>query len=178
MSLINEIICDHEDFFKVKLLQATFLLKADSSSWIRIRNNLSPKYKFTVDLDTFCETLGAGICVLPYRGAIYKKNASLIDFYIRYNFEHGQDAAVKEMVSYGLSERNKLEFNPSLTIKHLNHRFASSISTDILGIMRLKTDDMTEKQINNIINTWEYVYKNAYSLNLSYDGYHSFLENT
>ncbi len=174
---INEIICDHEDYFKIMLLRATFLLKADSTSWTRIKSSLSPKYKFTIDLDNFCETLGVGIRVLPYRGAIYQKNASVIDLYVRYDFEHGQDSAVKEMIVFGLSERNKLGFNPSLTISYLEHRFASSVSSDILGVIRLKVQDIPKETIEDIINTWEYIYQNVYRLNLSYDGYHLFLEN-
>ena len=177
MSTLREIILDHEDFFKTRLLQAKYLLKEDSTSWARIRSSLSPKYKFTADLDTFCEVLGVEIRVLPLRPAIWQKNASVVDLYVRYDFEHGQDCAVKEMIIYGLSNKNKLMYYPSLTIPYLQHRFASSVSSELSGVIRLKTEDLlTETQIINTINTWEYVYQNVYQQKLSYDGYHSFLE--
>ena len=128
-----------------------------------------------MDLDTFSEALGAGIRVLPSRSAIYQKNTSVVELFVRYDFEHEQDAAVKEMIVHGLSERNRVEFNPSLTIPYLNHRFASFISPNILGIMKLRLDGMTKEQINKIINTWEYIYKNVYQQQLSYDSYHTFL---
>ena len=176
MSLINDIVLDHEDFFKIKLLQATLLLKADSTSWARIRGNLSAKYKFTVDLDTFSETLGAGIRVLPTRPAIYQKNSSVVELFVRYDFEHGQDAAVREMLIYGLTERNRVEFNPSLTIPYIYHRFASLITPDILGVIKIKGSDFTNEEFKIIINNWDYVYKNVYQQKLSYDSYHSFLE--
>jgi len=175
MPTLHEIICDHEDFFKIKLLQATLLLKADSTSWARIRSNLSSKYKFTIDLDTFSEVLGDRINVLPARPAFYQKNASVIEFFIRYDCEHEQDAAVKEMIIYGLSDRNKIEYNPSLTIPYLNHRFASFIPPNILGVMKLNLNDMKEEQIKIIINNWDMAYKLTQT-GLSYDSYHSFLE--
>ena len=175
MPTLREIIYDHEDFFRIKLLQATLLLKADSTSWVRIRSALSPKYKFTVDLDTFAETLGAGIIVLPSRPAIWQKNSSVIDLFVRYDCEHEQDAAVTEMLIQGLTERDRIEFNPSLTIPYLSHRFASHIPPNVLGILRLKTDGMNEEQISDTINTWDTFHKVSQQ-QLSYDSYHSLLE--
>ena len=177
MSLINTIVLDHEDFFKIKLLQASFLINQNSNAWVTIRSNLSSKYKFTLDLDTFSETLGAGIRVSPSRPAIWQKGSSVVDLYVRYDFEHEQDAAVREMLLLGLTERNRIEFNPSLTIPYLYHRFASLVSsTNLLGLMRLKVDDLTKEQIEHIISTWDYINKNVYQQKLSYDSYHSFLE--
>ena len=175
MPKLHEIICDHEDFFKIKLLQATLLLKADSTSWVRIRSALSPKYKFTIDLDTFAETLGAGVLVLPSRPAIWQKNTSVVDLFVRYDCEHEQDAAVTEMLIQGLTERDRIEFNPSLTIPYVSHRFASHIPPNVLGILRLKTDGMNEEQIKTIISNWDTCYKVSQT-GLSYDSYHSFLE--
>ncbi len=173
---INEIILDHEDFVKIKLLQATLLLKADSTEWVKIRGNLSTKYKFTVDLDTFATTLGAGLLVLPSRSALWIKSSSVLELYVRYDFEHEQDAAVREMLVLGLTERNRVEFNPSLTISYINHRFASLVPPNLLGIIRLKTTGFTEEEIKTIITTWDYINKNVYQQKLSYDSYHSFLE--
>ena len=176
MSLINTIVLDHEDFFKIKLLQASFLIKANSNAWVTIRSNLSSKYKFTVDLDTFSEALGAEPIVLPTRSAIWQKGSSVLDLYIRYDFKHEQDAAVREMLVFGLTERNRIEFNPSLTIPYLYHRFASmTSSSNLLGLMRLKVDGMTKEQIEHIINTWDTIHKLPQT-GLSYDSYHSFLE--
>lgn len=174
MSIINDIILDHEEYFKIKLLQATLLLKADSTLWVRIRSNLSPKYKFTIDLDTFSEILGDRIIVLPYRPAIWQKNTSVVELFGRYTYEHEQDAAVTEMLTYGLTERDRVEFNPSLTIPYLNHRFASFISPNLIGLMRLKLDDMTEEDIKIIINNWNSIHKYV-NQQLSYDSYHTFL---
>ncbi len=172
---INDIIYDHEDYFKIKLLQATLLLKADSTSWVRIRSALSPKYKFTLDLDTFSEALGDRVLVFPLRPAIWQKNSSVVDLFVRYDCEHEQDAAVTEMLIQGLTERDRIEFNPSLTIPYLHHRFASHIPPNVLGIIRLKTDGMKEEQVISIINTWNTIYKVSQTM-LSYDSYHSFLE--
>lgn len=173
---INNVILDHEDFFKIKLYQACLLLKADSASWLKIRSNLAAKYKFTIDLDTFSETLGVGVRVLPSRSALWQKSASVVELFVRYDFEHEQDAAVREMLIQGLTERNRVEFNPSLTISYVSHRFASLVPPNILGIIRLKTTDMTEEDIKTIITTWDYINKSVYQQRLSYDSYHSFLE--
>ena len=176
MISINEIILDHEDFFRIKLLQATLRLKADSTAWLRIRSALAPKYKFTVDLDTFSETLGAGVRVLPSRSAIWQKGSSVVELFIRYDFEHEQDAAVREMLIQGLTERNRVEFNPSLTTEYISHRFASLVPPNILGIIKLKLENESIEDIKNIINTWDYINKNVNQTKLSYDSYHSFLE--
>lgn len=173
---INDIIFDHENFLWVKLLQATLLLKADSTSWLRIRSALSSKYKFTIDLDTFAETLGAGVRVLPSRSAIWQKSSSVVELFVRYDFEHEQDAAVREMLIHGLTERNRVEFNPSLTTEYISHRFASLVPPNILGIIRIKVKEIPIEEIKHIINTWEYINKNVYQQKLSYDSYHSFLE--
>ena len=173
---INDIIYDHEDYLKIKLLQATLLLKADSTSWLRIRSNLASKYKFTLDLDTFSETLGAGAIVLPSRSALWQKGSSVVELFVRYDFEHEQDAAVREMLIQGLTERNRIEFNPSLTISYVSHRFASLVPPNLFGIIRIKTTDMSEEEVKTIITTWDYINKNVYQQKLSYDSYHSFLE--
>jgi hypothetical protein len=173
---INDIIYDHEDFFKIKLLQATLQLKADSSSWLKIRSALAPKYKFTVDLDTFSETLGAGVRVLPSRTALWQKGSSVVELFVRYDFEHEQDAAVREMLIQGLTERNRVEFNPSLTTSYISHRFASLVPPNILGIIRIKVKEIPTEDIKKIITTWDYINKNVYQQKLSYDSYHSFLE--
>jgi hypothetical protein len=176
MISINDLILDHEDFFRIKLLQATLLLKADSSSWLRIRGALSSKYKFTIDLDTFAVTLGEGVLVLPSRSAIWQKSSSVIDLFLRYDFKHEQDAAVREMLIHGLTERNRIEFNPSLTTSYVSHRFASLIPPNILGVIRLKTNGMDNEDIKTLITTWDNLNKSATQQNLSYDSYHSFLE--
>ena len=176
MSQLNSIILDHEDFFKIKLYQACMLLKADSTSWLRIRSNLASKYKFTVDLDTFSETLGAGIRVLPSRSAIWQKSSSVLELFVRYDFEHEQDAAVREMLIHGLTERNRIVFNPSLTISYVSHRFASLVPPNILGIIRCDVSEIPLEEIKDIITTWDYINKNVYQQKLSYDSYHSFLE--
>ena len=177
MSLINNLVLDHEDFFKIKLLQSTLLLKQDSKAWVTIRSNLSSKYKFTLDLDTFSETLGDEPLVLPTRPAIWQKGSSVLDLFVRYDFKHEQDAAVREMLVHGLTERNRIEFNPSLTIPYLYHRFASmTSSSNLLGLIRLRVDGMNEKQVEYIINTWDTVHKLSQT-GLSYDSYHSFLDN-
>jgi hypothetical protein len=173
---INKIILDHEDFVKIKLYQACMLLKADSSSWLKIRSNLSAKYKFTLDLDTFSETLGAGIRVLPSRSAIWQKNSSVVELFVRYDFEHEQDAAVREMLVQGLTERNRIETNPSLTNLYTSHRFASRSSSDLLGVIRLELKHIPIEVIEHLITTWENILANVYQQKLSYDSYHSFLE--
>lgn len=175
MPTLREIILDHEDFFKIKLLQASLLLKPNSNAWVTIRSNLSSKYKFTIDLDTFSETLGAEPIILATRPAIWQKGSSVVDLFIRYDFKHEQDAAVREMLVLGLTERNRIEYNPSLTIPYLYHRFASLIPPNLLGLIRLEVGSMTDKQINNIINTWDTCFKVSQT-GLSYDSYHSFLE--
>jgi hypothetical protein len=173
---INEIILDHEDFVKIKLYQSCMLLDADSTAWLKIRSALSAKYKFTVDLDTFSETLGVGVRVLPSRSAIWQKSSSVVELFVRYDFEHEQDAAVREMLIHGLTERNRIEFNPSLTISYVSHRFASLVPPNILGIIRLNVKEMPIEEIKNIITTWDYINKNVYQMKLSYDSYHDFLE--
>ena len=178
MSLINNIILDHEDFVKIKLYQACMLLKADSSQWLRIRSCLSAKYKFMLDLDTFSEALGAGIRVLPSRSAIWQKSSSVIDLFTRYDFEHEQDAAVREMLILGLTERIRIVYHPSLTIPYVSHRFASLVSSDIVGVIHLDVSQMSPEEIKDIITTWEYIYKNVYQQKLSYDSYHSFIKHT
>lgn len=175
MSIVNKIILDHEEYFKMKLLQATLLLKTETSAWVKIRGNLSAKYKFTIDLDTFSESLGDGIIVLPSRPALWQKSSSLVELFVRYDCEHEQDAAVREMLLLGLTERNRVEFYPSLTISYISHRFASFVPPNVLGIIRIKTDNMTEDEIKSIINIWDTVYKLAQN-HIPYDGYHSFLE--
>ena len=173
---INNIILDHEDFVKIKLYQACMLLKADSTAWLRIRSNLSSKYKFTLDLDNFSDTLGAGICVLPSRSAIWQKSSSVVELFVRYDFEHEQDAAVREMLIHGLTERNRVEHNPSLTNLYTSHRFASLVAPNLLGVIRLDLKCLPTEVIEHLITTWDYINKNVYQNKLSYDSYHSFLE--
>jgi hypothetical protein len=175
MSIVNKIILDHEDFFKIKLLQATLFSKEDSSAWVRIRGNLSAKYKFTLSLDNFSEVLGEGIIVLPSRPAIWQKSSSVVDLFVRYDCEHDQDAAVTQMLSFGLTERNRVEFYPSLTISYISHRFASFVPPNILGIIRVKVDNMTEDEVESIISIWDTIWKVSQT-GMSYDTYHSFLE--
>jgi hypothetical protein len=123
---------------------------------------MAPKYKFTVDLDTFSETLGAGVRVLPSRSALWNKSSSLVELFVRYDFEHEQDAAVREMLIQGLTERNRVEYNPSLTTSYISHRFASLVPPNILGIIRLKITDIPTEEIQKIITTWDYINKNVY----------------
>jgi hypothetical protein len=171
---LNEIVLDHEDFFRIKLYQATMLMKSESKQWASIRNALATKYKFTVDLDTFSETLGAGVCVLPSQSGFWKKGSSVVDLFVRYTFEHDQDAAVREMLIYGLTERNRLEYYPSLTIPYLNHRFASLIPPNILGIIRIDVKGISDDEVKTTLNKWNNI-NNLY-LTGSYDQYHSHLE--
>lgn len=176
MTPINDIILDHEDFLKIKLLQATLRLKENSNQWLKIRGNLEPKYKFTVSLDSFSTILGEGILVLPSRPAIWQKSSSVVELFVRYTFEHEQDAAVREMLFYGLTERNRVEFNPSLVYENISYRFASSMPPNLLGIIRIKTSLLTTEQIESFINTWNGILQGIYQQKLSYDSYHSFLE--
>ena len=178
MLSINKIILDHEAWVKLKIFQATMLLDPNSTRWLHIRSNLEAKYKFTIDLDTFAEILGAGICVLPSRSALWSKKSSVVELFVRYNFEHGQDSAVREMLLLGLTERNRVEFYPSLTRLYINHRFASFIPPNLLGIIKIKINnsDIKESEIEKLINNWDHISKNINQQKLSYDSYHSFLE--
>lgn len=176
MSLINEIILDHENFLNIKVYQASLLLDTNSISWLKIRSNLAPKYKFTIDLDTFSETLGVGVLVLPSRSAIWQKSSSVIELFVRYDFEHEQDAAVREMLIQGLTERNRITFNPSLTISYVSHRFASLVPPNLLGIIRIHADNMTKEDVRTFITKWDYINKNVYQQKLSYDSYHTLLQ--
>jgi hypothetical protein len=176
MISINKLVLDHEEYFKVKLLQATLLLDPNSNAWLKIRSNLLPKYKYTVDLDTFQETLGAGLRVLPSRPALWQKGSSVIDLFVRYDFEHEQDSAVREMLIYGLTERNRVEFYPSLTRPYISHRFASYIYPNILGVIRIRAHGLKEDEIEAFITNWNHIAINVDKQKPSYDGYHSFLE--
>ena len=176
MLSLNKIILDHEEWVKLKILQATLHLKEDSTAWVRIRSNLEPKYKFTVSLDTFTETLGVGVRVLPSRSALWQKGSSVVELFVRYDFEHEQDAAVREMLTLGLTERNRVEFYSSLTRPYINHRFASFMPPNILGIIKIKDKGLSQDDIKTLITNWEYIKDNVYQQKLSYDSYHSFLE--
>jgi hypothetical protein len=80
------------------------------------------------------------------------------------------------MLIQGLTERNRVEFNPSLTTSYISHRFASLVPPNILGIIRIKVKEIPTEDIKKIITTWDYINKNVYQQKLSYDSYHSFLE--
>ena len=175
MISIYKIILDHEEYFRMKLLQATLSLNHNSTKWLQIRSNLEPKYKFTVDLDTFVEALGEGCFIFPTQRLLYKKGSSVVDLFVRYDFEHGQDAAVREMLS-SLTERNRVEFYPSLTKPYINHRFASYLPPSLLGIIRLKAEGLSQGEIENLITNWDYIREYVTHNKLSYDSYHSFLE--
>lgn len=180
-SLIHKLICDHEDFVKIRLFQASILLPENSIEWTRIKNSLESKYKYTLDLQTFSEPMGTGIKVLPYIGEVFKNTSSVLDLYVRYTCEHEQDAAFHQMLIYGLPTKGIATSYDSLVIPGVSHRFlypGGNTFAQVNGLIKINCNELQliKPRINKVIDNWKHIKSTMYNNQLSYDNYHSFLE--